>query len=123
MSKADFVGRWRITWMKQWDPDYIDLITPGHVTFSRDGTGEFQFGTVYGWIDYRVESRQGSELLEFSWEGQNDNDPGCGRGWAALNGSQLEGRLYIHMGDDSAFRAHRWPKRGAHKARITKRAT
>jgi len=27
MSKADFVGRWRITWMKQWDPDYIDLIT------------------------------------------------------------------------------------------------
>lgn len=53
MSKADFVGRWRITWMEEWDTDYI----------------------------------------------------------------------YIHMGDDSAFRARRWPKPGARKARTSKRAT
>ncbi len=123
MSKADFVDRWRITWMEEWDQDYIDLVTAGHVTLGRDGTGEFQFGTVRGWVDYRVESRQGTEILEFSWEGENDNDPGCGRGWAVLNGNQLEGRLYIHMGDDSAFRAKRWPKSGTGKAKMPKSAT
>lgn len=123
MSKADFVDRWRITWMEEWDQDYIDLVTAGHVTLGRDGTGEFQFGTVRGWIDYRVESRQGTETLEFSWEGQNDTDLGCGRGWAVLNGNQLEGRLYIHMGDDSAFRARRWPKSGTGKAKMPKSAT
>ncbi len=123
MSKADFVDRWRITWMEEWDQDYIDLVTAGHVTLGRDGTGEFQFGTVRGWVDYRVESRQGVEILEFSWEGENDNDPGCGRGWAVLNGNQLEGRLYIHMGDDSAFRARRWPKSGTGKEEMPKSAT
>lgn len=46
--------------------------------------------------------------LEFSWNGNDECDPASGRGWAALqlNGS-LAGRIYFHMGDDSAFRAER----------------
>jgi hypothetical protein len=29
------------------------------------------------------------------------------RGWAKLDGAQLSGRFYIHLGDDSAFAAAR----------------
>ena len=42
-----------------------------------------------------------------AWEGRNDNDPGSGRGWAKIVGDQLVGRIYIHLGDDSAFAAKR----------------
>jgi hypothetical protein len=45
------------------------------------------------------------ERLEFSWEGQSENDPTSGRGWAVINGDYLEGRIYIHLSDDSWFKA------------------
>jgi hypothetical protein len=33
----------------------------------------------------------------------------CGRGWAALScDGTLEGHIYFHLGDDSAFRAERF---------------
>jgi hypothetical protein len=32
-------------------------------------------------------------------------DPARGRGWAVLNGDQIEGEFFIHRGDESAFRA------------------
>ena len=89
--------------MELWDREYIDLVVPGFVEFRGQRMGEFQFGTVHGWIDYRASERDGQPAVEFSWEGQNDNDPGCGRGWAVLKDDRLEGRLFIHCGDDSWF--------------------
>jgi hypothetical protein len=67
----------------------------------------FQFGTVCGWLDCRIERLGDNERIEFSWEGSNDTDPGCGRGWALIRSGELHGRLYIHAGDDSSFRAQR----------------
>jgi hypothetical protein len=93
--------------MEEWDRDYIDLIVPGHITFERDGAGSFQFGTCRGWLDCRIERVGTEERIEFSWEGFNDTDPGCGRGWAVIRGTELHGRLYIHTSDDSSFRAIR----------------
>ena len=69
--------------------------------------GAFQFGTVRGWLDSRFGGRAATSRVDFSWEGENDNDPGSGRGWAELRGDRREGRLYIHGGDDSAFVALR----------------
>jgi hypothetical protein len=37
--------------MERWDQDYIDLEEPGYFKFSKDGMGEFLFGTVNGFID------------------------------------------------------------------------
>jgi hypothetical protein len=38
------------------------------------------------------------------WEGQDENDPSCGRGWAMIGtAGRLVGHFYIHNGDDSAF--------------------
>ena len=102
-----FVGYWRITEMELWDAEYLDLVVPAFIEFDREQMGEFQFGTVRGWLDCRFAEREGMPVVDFSWEGENDNDPGCGRGWGALRGDRLEGRLYIHRGEDSGFVALR----------------
>lgn len=51
--------------------------------------------------------REGSPVAEFSWEGEDDNDRGSGRGWAVLDGGLLRGKIFIHLGEDSAFKARR----------------
>ena len=102
-----FLGSWRIVEMELWDSDYLDLVVPAHITLAEERMGTFQFGTVRGWIHYQVGERDARPAVEFSWEGENDTDSACGRGWAILEGDRLEGRLFIHRGDDSAFTATR----------------
>lgn len=34
-------------------------------------------------------------------------DPASGRGWAVIENDELHGRIFIHQGDDSAFRARK----------------
>ena len=115
-------GRWRIVEMEVWDRDYLDLVVPAHITFDNDAVGYFQFGTVEGGLDCRFSTRAGRPLVEFSWDGANDTDPGSGRGWAVMNEADvLEGQLYIHCGDDSSFRATRGSKTTARKPRRTRR--
>ena len=44
-----------------------------------------------------------------SWQGSDEGDDVSGRGWAGLNpDGRLEGHIYFHLGDDSAFRAERF---------------
>ena len=50
---------------------------------------------------------QGTERLEFSWEGEDEMDPVSGRGWAIIEDGQLQGRLYFHEGDASGFVAEK----------------
>ena len=102
-----YLGTWRIVEMEQWDQDYIDLVVPGYFSFRKDHLGEFQFGTVHGEIDYRIEPYQETERLEFSWEGEDEMDPVSGRGWAMIEDGQLQGRLYFHQGDESGFVAQK----------------
>jgi hypothetical protein len=49
--------------------EYVNMEVPGHFTFNKDGTGEFQFGLVQGEMDCRVETVDGRERIEFSWDG------------------------------------------------------
>ena len=102
-----YIGKWRIIDMEQWDLDYIDLVVPGYFYLDKDHIGNFQFGTVEGEIDYRIEDIGERERIEFSWMGFSENEPECGRGYAVLNGNELHGRLFFHMGDDSWFKAKR----------------
>ena len=106
-TPKQFAGKWRIVWMEQWDQDFVDLVVPGHFTFQKDGTGEFQFGAVGGGMDCHEEKRNGRDRLEFSWEGDDDGNPVCGRGWAEVDGKELKGRLFFHLGDDSSFTARK----------------
>ena len=102
-----FVGKWSIAEMEAWDQDFVNMEVPGHFTFRKDGTGHFQFGLVHGEMDCRLDDMGGKVRIEFSWEGQDDLDPAIGRGWALIEDEELQGRIFFHMGDDSAFRAIR----------------
>jgi hypothetical protein len=104
---SGLTGRWRIVWMENWDQDFVDAEIEGFFEFGKDGTGEFQFGYVRGGIDYQEVERDGKPAVEFSWDGNDELDPAQGRGWAVLDGDEIEGRIFIHQGDDSAFRAVR----------------
>ncbi len=106
MEKA-VIGNWRITDMEVWDADYFDMEVPAHIAIRKDMTGEFQFGMVQGDLDGRVNAANGMVRLEFSWSGFDENDPMTGRGWMEINGNHAEGRIFIHLGDDSAFTAVR----------------
>jgi hypothetical protein len=101
------VGHWRITWMEAWDQDFVDEEVEGYFEFKRNGTGQFQFGYVRGGIDYQEVEREGKPAVEFSWDGNDEIDPAQGRGWAVLDGDEIEGQIFFHRGDDSAFRAVR----------------
>lgn len=77
--------------MELCDRAYVDLEAPAHITLDGDRLGSFQFGAVAGWIDYRLGTRDGKVSVEFSWEGRNDADPTCGRGWAAIDDDRVIG--------------------------------
>ncbi len=94
-------GRWRITEMDMWDREAIDLVQPGFIEFTGDGYGRLGFIAVC-----RDVTRDGRPGVEFSWQGHDEYDPASGRGWAALNpDGSLDGHIYFHLGDESAFRA------------------
>lgn len=109
MKKAEraFVGEWRITEMEVWDADYLDMEVHAHITIRKDLSGEFQFGLVQGELDGRVEIMDGAPRFDFSWSGFDENDPTSGRGWLRIEGDHAEGRIFIHLGDDSGLTAVR----------------
>lgn len=101
MPRNPFAGKWRIVWMEQWDQDYVDEEVPGHFTFDARGLGSFHFGYVEGEMDVRYQNTR----AEFSWSGTDEMTDVGGRGHAELSDGDLSGRIYFHLGDDSAFRA------------------
>ncbi|NUR95684.1 MAG: hypothetical protein HOV67_10550 [Kribbellaceae bacterium] len=91
--------------MSGWDRDAIDLLEPGFIEFAGDGTGQFGFIAVRGWLDCRP-GCGGGPGVEFTWDGVDEGDQVSGRGWAVLiDHETIEGHLFFHLGDDSSFRA------------------
>lgn len=91
--------------MDGWDQDFVDLEVPGHFTIRKNGIGSFQFGGAQGEMDCRVERIGDATLLAFSWDGSDDCDPVSGRGWMKVEGRTMDGHIFFHLGDDSAFTA------------------
>ena len=75
--------------------------------FAPKGEGRFQFGALEATMDVRETERDSKPSIEFTWEGFDEGDEVGGRGWAALEGSNLRGHLYFHLGDDYGFKAKR----------------
>jgi hypothetical protein len=100
-------GRWRIVETDVWDQEALDFVVPAHITLGPDGLGEMQLIAIGASIDYRVNTTQGGPLVRFSWSGFDDMDPSCGRGWAKVRGDAMRGKLFIHQGDESRFKAIR----------------
>jgi hypothetical protein len=52
--------------------------------------------------------RSGLDLVEFTWEGGDENDEASGSVWLRLKDEDtLEGKIKIHHGDNSLFLAER----------------
>jgi hypothetical protein len=98
-----FTGHWRIVSMDEWDEDYLNEEVQAFLEFGPSHTGQFQFGYVHGEIDYRVTTRDGKPAVEFTWDGNDESDPAQGRGWAVLEGEELRGEIFFHLGDESGF--------------------
>ncbi len=99
-----FTGPWRIVWMSGWDQDYVDMDVPGHLTFGAGRSGSFQFGMVQAQMDCRLVNPS-HKRIELTWHGFDEGDELTGCGHAEIVDGELHGHLYIHLGDDSAFRA------------------
>ena len=106
-TKNPFLRRWRIVSMSEWDSDFIDAEEEGYFEFDSKNSGQFHFGYVHGDIDYRLTQRDGEPAIEWTWEGNDEMDPAQGRGWAIIQSDDLQGKLFFHNGDDSAFVASR----------------
>jgi hypothetical protein len=102
---SPLVGRWRITWMEQWSQDFVDAEVEGFIRFDEDGSGEFHFGYVHGYLNYQETERNERPAVVFTFEGNDEMDPCSGRGWAFRKGDRIGGKIVFHQGDESKFRA------------------
>ena len=115
--KTKFAGRWLIESMTMWDRGFIDEEVRGYFEFEDRNVGSFQFGYVKGQIHYRIGERDGKPLVEFSWKGYDEMDPVKGRGWLALEGEELKGMFYFHLGDESGVVLKRAGETGKRRKR------
>ena len=107
-------GSWRIVEMDLWDREALDLVGPAFIKFNADGTGDFRFIAVDGYLDCRDAEGGDRPRVDFTWEGYDDGDRALGRGWAQPEpDGALGGHIFFHAGDDSGFRAIR--EEGSHR--------
>ena len=103
-----FAGLWHITEMEMWDEDYFNMEVQAYLKIKEDGLGYFQFGLVSGQIDGEVAEYARKERFEFTWDGSDECDPAQGSGWFEVKTEkEIVGRIKIHLGDSSTFRAIR----------------
>jgi hypothetical protein len=103
-----YEGVWHILEMDLWDEDYFNMEIQAFIRIGSNGIGDFQFGLVSGGLDGEVVKAGGQERFEFTWEGQDENDPASGSGWLRLSGKdKARGRIKFHLGDSSGFLAIR----------------
>jgi len=93
--------------MSEWDLAYDDEDLKPFIEFGSGDGGVLQFGYVYGEMDCQVTERDGKPAVEFSWDGNDETERVFGRGWAVLNGDDLNGMIFFHLGEASAFSARR----------------
>jgi hypothetical protein len=103
-----YEGVWHIVEMEQWDEDYFNMEVQAYIRIGSNGIGDFQFGLVSGGLDGEIVKSSNLERFEFTWEGQDENDPAFGSGWLKLSGKEkARGRIKFHLGDSSEFLAVR----------------
>ena len=48
-----------------------------------------------------------NRLASSIFDGNDEMDPIQGRGWAVLDGHEIKGMIFFHMGDESEFKAEK----------------
>ena len=100
--KHTITGHWRIIWMEEWDQDYIDLVDPGFIKISSDGSGEFLFGVVSGGFHINPNAVH----FHSNWEGSMECDEARGSIDGNINqDGKLVGSISFWDGDESEYQA------------------
>jgi len=60
-SKSPFIGSWHIVSMSTWGEDYFNVEVQALTEFDENRTGNFQFGYVSGYMDWRPATRDGGQ--------------------------------------------------------------
>jgi hypothetical protein len=103
-----YEGIWQITQMDMWDEEYINMEVQAFIQIGPNGCGNFQFGLVSGDMDGEIVKTGNTVRFDFTWEGNDENDPASGSGWLKLSEPEkLKGRIKFHHGDMSEFVAIR----------------
>jgi hypothetical protein len=103
-----YEGVWHIVEMEQWDEDYFNMEVQAYIRIGSNGIGDFQFGLVSGGLDGEIVKSGNLERFDFTWEGQDENDPVFGSGWLRFSGKdKVKGRIKFHLGDSSGLLAVR----------------
>jgi hypothetical protein len=106
MGKKDFIGRWRITQMSEWDNDYVNEEVQAFIKIEKSGNGEFQFGLVQGSMSGDFKKEHEGIIYDFTWDGNDECDSANGDGWMKiLSDGTAEGEIRFHMGENSKFLA------------------
>lgn len=106
VKKDDFVGKWRITKMSEWDNKYLDMEIKAYINIEKDGSGDFHFGLVSASIDGDFLKEQ--QLFDFTFDGNDEMDPASGDGWMKISKNGVaEGEIRFHAGDRSRFWANK----------------
>jgi len=101
---CELIGRWRIVEADLGERDYLDLVEPAHMTFAKNGRGEFAFGGV----NATMELGYGRRIVFFNWTGFDEGDEISGSGSAELeDDGAIEIELSFHNGDDAILKARR----------------
>jgi hypothetical protein len=64
-----FSGEWQITSTDMWDAKELGA---ARLTFDCDRSGELEIIAIAASVDYRLGTRDGGPIVEFSWEGDDD---------------------------------------------------
>jgi hypothetical protein len=107
--KKKFVGTWRITELKDYDDEYRDMCGAAKLKISSRGSGSVNFGAVEAEIDGKMDELD-ARVLRFTFEGGDEGDPMCGRGYCLVEGDEMVGRMFRHFGDEFGFKAKRLAK-------------
>lgn len=94
-------SQWRIIEMPMFNIEMFD--TP-MLWLHDEQTGFLKFCGMEAGVDYQLSERDGKPFIEFTWW-EPHRLPHCGRGWASIDGHTLQGKIYMHAGDHSDFKA------------------
>jgi hypothetical protein len=103
-----FAGMYYISEVEGFDEEYINAEQQAYILINADGSGEFGFGYVHGYIRGKVKTRNGETMYKFCWEGNDENDEASGDGWLLMDTpGEAEGEIVFFDGDEYYIRASR----------------
>lgn len=107
--RKKFVGSWRIIELQGFDSDYVDLCGPAKLKITPGGGGHINFGAVEAEFDCKMDDLD-ERVIRSTFEGGDEGDSICGRGYCLVDGDQMIGRMFRHFGDEFGFKAKRLSK-------------